>query len=355
MDTHDTDDTPTLPAIRPATADPALLARLEAHAEKAAGAFAANTKAAYASDTRIFTAWCADRDLCALPATAATIAAFVADMATTRKPATVARYVTSVGVMHTAAGIAISPTHHSDVRLALKTMRRTYGTAQKQAPALGRGEIDRILAALTGGGLTGGGLTGGEVTGGEVTGGGQLTGGGLIGLRDAALVSVLYDTLLRRSEVVALDCADVERAADGTGSVRVRRSKGDQEGAGDDVRFLAADTVERLDAYLAAAEISEGALFRVVAKGGRLGSRLAAGDVQRILARSAARAGLGVVPTGHSLRVGAACDLATAGAELPGIMLAGGWRSATMPARYTRKANVRRGAMAKLAVQQGRA
>lgn len=321
--------TQTLPALAAATADPALLARLDAHARQAAGAFADNTKAAYASDTRIFAAWCTERGLAALPALPATIAAFVADMAASRKPATVTRYVASIAAMHKAAAVDDLPTRHQMVTLALRTMRRAHGTAQKQAPGLGRGDLDRILAVL------------------DQT---QLS-----ALRDAALVALMYDTLLRRAEVVALDLEDVQEAGDGTGTVRVRRSKGDQEGAGDDVRFIAADTMDRLTAYRQAAGLDAGALFRVVAKGGRISRRLDAGDINRILARRAKQAGLACTPTGHSLRVGAASDLAHAGAELPGIMLAGGWKSPTMPARYTRRANVRRGAMARLAVMQGRA
>ena len=57
----------------------------------------------------------------------------------------------------------------------------------------------------------------------------------LAGPRDAALIQVMSDALLRVSEAVALDVADVQRQVDGT--VTVRSSKTDQEGRGH-VRFL---------------------------------------------------------------------------------------------------------------------
>ena len=46
------------------------------------------------------------------------------------------------------------------------------------------------------------------------------------------MLAVAYDTLMRRSELVALEVADVELADDGSGTVLVRRSKGDQAGEG---------------------------------------------------------------------------------------------------------------------------
>ena len=47
----------------------------------------------------------------------------------------------------------------------------------------------------------------------------------------------------------------------------------------------------------------------------------------------------------HSTRIGAAQDLTAAGAALPEIMVAGGWKSPQMPAHYARKLDVRQGAM----------
>ncbi len=50
---------------------------------------------------------------------------------------------------------------------------------------------------------------------------------------DIALCSVLSDAGLRRSEAAALTWGDVEIAADGSGRVRIARSKTDQEGKGE--------------------------------------------------------------------------------------------------------------------------
>ena len=49
---------------------------------------------------------------------------------------------------------------------------------------------------------------------------------------DIAIVVVMRDAMLRRSEAAALTWADLELQPDGTGRLTVRRSKGDQVGAG---------------------------------------------------------------------------------------------------------------------------
>ena len=50
------------------------------------------------------------------------------------------------------------------------------------------------------------------------------------GLRDAAIIRVMSDTLARISEVVALRCADVEADATGGGTVLFRASKSARPG-----------------------------------------------------------------------------------------------------------------------------
>ena len=50
------------------------------------------------------------------------------------------------------------------------------------------------------------------------------------GLRDAALLAVMSDGLLRVSEAAALEAADLE--VEGANTLTIRRSKTDQEGAG---------------------------------------------------------------------------------------------------------------------------
>ncbi len=169
--------------------------------------------------------------------------------------------------------------------------------------------------------------------------------GTLGGLRDAAVVAVASDALLRVSEVAALDVADVNL---GEQTVRIRRSKTDQEGVGV-VQYLGEPTVARVGAWLARAGIGEGALFRGLYKGGRLRpGRLTDRSIRSIIARWGKAAGAEGRVSGHSLRVGGAQSLATAGASLVEMQLAGRWQSPAMPGRYAQGQIAKQGAVARL-------
>lgn len=333
-----------LPAVATGLAE-----RLDQHGRLAELALAANTRRAFASDSAIFTAWCAAHDLAPLPASADAVAAYVRALADGwcrhdcaaccawhteqynrwrrwqpwHRSATISRHVATVAAMHRAAGIE-PPTASETVRLTLKGTRRALGTRQKQAPALRWNHARQMLAALDS--------------------------ERLIDLRDAALLSVALDTAGRRAEIVALDVADMAIDADGFGRVLIRRSKSDQEGQGRE-RQLMPDTARRVAAWLTAAGITDGPIFRTVSKAQRTGRRLEAGDVHRIFNRLAERAGLPPTFTGHSTRVGFAQDWHDAGCTDVEIQLGGGWKSAEMIGRYCRNLDMKRTARRVAALQ----
>ena len=100
-------------------------------AETTRGAVSENTERALKSDLRVFAAWCAERRLPALPAHAATIAAFVDAMARARAPATVRRYVASIAAVHKALGHA-KAARAAPVQLALKRLHRARAAARRR-------------------------------------------------------------------------------------------------------------------------------------------------------------------------------------------------------------------------------
>ena len=320
-----------------------IVERLESYARAARGAFAGNTVRALAAHTRNFAVWCAAAGLAMLPAVPETVAAFIDAQAELKSRATVERYRSSIAALHRAAGLP-NPCADEIVRLALRRMSRAKGRRQKQAEPLNRASIDRMLVVKTT-----------ERLHRRVSEAGRDV--PLIALRNAALVAVAYDTLLRRSELVSLYIDDLEHAADGSGTVLVRRTKTDQEGEGA-IKYLAPDTVAHVDAWLSAAKLEAGPLFRPLTKGGRPG-RTALGDaeVYRVFREVAVATGLKLsrLPSGHSTRVGATQDMLAAGFELPEVMQAGSWKTPTMPARYGERLRAQRGAARKLATLQNRA
>ena len=245
--------------------------------------------------------------------------------------------------MHRAAGLP-NPCADEIVRLAVKRMNRAKGRRQAQAEPLNRGSIDRMLAVAAP-----------ERRHRRVSEAKREV--PLIALRNAALVAVAYDTLLRRSELVALEIEDLQKGADGSGTVLVRRSKADQEGEGA-IKYLAPDTMDRLAAWLSAAGLTRGPLFRPLTKGGQIReAALGGGEVARVFRELAAAAGLKLArsPSGHSTRVGATQDMFAAGFELLEVMQAGSWKTPAMPARYGERLRAQRGAARKLATLQNRA
>lgn len=198
-------------------------------------------------------------------------------MAETRALATVRRYVVSISHLHRAAGLA-NPCNDELVRLALRRMHRAKGRRGNQKLGLTRDLVDRMLAACSG------------------------------TLRDRVLLSVAYDSLCCRSELVAADVEHVELMSDGSGTLFLPHSKPDQEEQGA-YRYLAPDTMRRLSIYLEASGHKEGVLFRAVGRGGRRSERLSGETVARIFKQMARAAGI----SGHSTRIGKAQDCVAAG------------------------------------------
>lgn len=281
--------------------------------EAEAGALAPNTLRALRADTTLFAAWCAERGLSSLPATPSTLAAYLDACAATRSTATIRRYAASIGAHHRAAGLD-SPTQDEHVRLVLRRIVRTKGARQNQARAMTREVLDAILGAIA-------------------------ASADLRSIRDRSLLMVAYDTLARRSELAEMRAEDIANAEDGSGTILIRRSKTDQDGAGS-LAYLAPDTMRALRSFLG--ERTEGLIWR-----------LSAGQIARVIHARGEAVGVDGL-SGHSARVGAAQDQAAAGCELPEIMQAGRWKSPTMPARYIEQQTAQKSASAKLAKKQGR-
>ena len=173
-------------------------------------------------------------------------------------------------------------------------------------------------------------------------------GGGIRGIRDAAILRVMSDTLARVSEVAALRCADVEADATGGGTVTIRASKSDQHGSGS-TRYIGPPTLAAVRRYLDAAGHAAGPLFRQVRRGNHPSpAPLSARSVREIVRTRAAEVdGIAGRVSGHSLRVGSARELARDGASIAELQQAGGWESPSTPGVYIRHESAARGPVAR--------
>jgi integrase/recombinase XerC len=145
---------------------------------------------------------------------------------------------------------------------------------------------------------------------------------GTAGLRDRALVELLYASGLRVAECCGLDVEDLD---EGRRTVRVV-GKGDKER----VVPVGETALEALAAYLAMRGRARGALFRN-ARGGRLTTRSAL----RIVKGLARRAGLGQRVTPHTLRHSFATHMLGEGADLRLIQELLGHSRLSTTQRYT--------------------
>jgi site-specific recombinase XerD len=156
----------------------------------AEGAYSANTLRAQRADGAIFQVFCEGRGESLLPADPNTIRAFIEhEVDAGKKPATVRRYIATIGRAHIGAGL-LNPCSGEAVRLALKKMGRQTSARQAQARALGWKEIKDFIGSA---------------------------GEGIRADRERALLCVAYETLARRGELVALQVCDIEFWPKGTG------------------------------------------------------------------------------------------------------------------------------------------
>jgi integrase len=278
---------------------------------------AERTKETYRSQWWAFAGWCETRGLSCLPAAPVTVELYLNDRASKGiRPSSLDVALAAISQAHVAAGHP-SPRSSLEVRTAREAIRREKGTAPAQKAPVLVSDLRAMVGTLP---------------------------DTLAGLRDRALLLVGFAGGFRRSELVALELGDLSFASDGL-SVTLRRSKTDQEGAGRVVGIPYGGTpatcpVRTLRAWLEAAQLAEGAVFRAV-RGTRVGGALSGRDVARTVKRAAELAGLDAARfSGHSLRAGLATAAAKAGKSERAIMRQTGHRSATMVRRYIRDAEL---------------
>ena len=156
----------------------------------------------------------------------------------------------------------------------------------------------------------------------------------IAGLRDAVLIRLMSDCLLRISEAVAVNVGDLHKS-----TLRIKSSKTDQEGRGE-VLYIGGPTLKLIDRYCTRGEIQSGRLTTVSAR--------------RIIQARAKSAGVEGFISGHSLRVGSAVSLAQAGASVVDMQNAGRWKSPQMPAHSAKAELAERGAVARFFYGKGR-
>ena len=162
-----------------------------------------STRRAYAGALRRLDAWVNGRNL-----DDAALAVYVAELHTAGKsPASINLAVSAVRFRAKITG-APSPIGPATDRVLAGARRASQDRGRGQVAGIRWEQADTAAAVSANGG------------------------GSVARLRDAAILVVMSDAMLRVSEAAALDVADLDAEADGTGRLTIRRSKSDQEGKG---------------------------------------------------------------------------------------------------------------------------
>jgi integrase len=157
-----------------------------------------NTHRAYRSDVVHFESWGGR-----IPASPTTVASYLAAHAETLSVATLVRRVATISKVHQAKDLS-NPCRSELVRATLRGIKRTFGTAHREAKPLLREDLFLVLDGL---------------------------GSSMKDAPDRALLLIGFAGGFRRSELVGLNWSDVERVRQGI-IINLRRSKTDQESVG---------------------------------------------------------------------------------------------------------------------------
>ncbi|MEP3145673.1 site-specific integrase [Qipengyuania citrea] len=351
---------------------------------------AANSVKALANDLGCYAAFASNRLGHALPARAHDLVAYLEDCeARGLSPATASRRLASLAAIHALLGASPS-TGETMVRDAMIGYRKRIGSAQRQAGPLRYGPGIEAVSELDA-------RRSDEEREAHARRGFTLTtllaacDGDPPGLRDAALLSLAYDTGLRVSELLRVAVAHTgpNEAGDGSGTLFIPISKTDRTGKGA-YAWISPESMRRISDWLEIGGIRGGPMFRRIAvrrakarpaqrpmpihaipygalvtrervRGRKAelakvayaigGSALTPAAVRLIIKRTALRAAdLGLVElygaaleeaiaklSTHSLRVGLTQDLFASGADAGPIAQALRWSSTATALRYGRE------------------
>jgi integrase len=310
---------------------------------------APSSKRALAWATAIWTDWCIAHDQTSAPGSARTVATFIRAVRDDYKPSALNSLLWGISKLHTVQGYQ-DPTKDELVVQTLKSIRRETGTRQTQRKPVTWEERCRMIDAARQ-------AMDGPFATDDVR---ERRKAYLTGLRDSALLALGYDTLMRRSELAALDYEHIQFSSAegidgelaGDAVVLIPFSKTDQEGKGEDA-YVRPETAAMLRTWLTEAGIEKGPVFRGIDRWGNSGKRLAGNDVYVLFRKLALAAGIDPSGIGgHSTRVGACQDIVANGSTQLEAQRAGRWKQPNMVARYAERLEIRRGAMAKLAKAQ---
>ena len=276
------------------------------------GAYAPNTLKSYYSDASAFVDWCDEQNTNAFPISSKTLHDYIEFMKLGLRYATIRRRISSLRRVNKLLGYE-DKTQTEEIYLAIRRLKREKSVEQRQATGINQDLLIKMIKAQP---------------------------NTLTGVRNRVLLSLGYDFLARRSELVTLQTSDLKFTKDGTLQGIIKKSKTDQFGRGRLV-FGSERSAKLLRRWLKQKPKEILSVFCAINHGRCVDRPICDRNVNDIIKRSLIKVKRCERPSdidvsGPSLRVGAAQDLLIKGYDLAAIMRAGGWSSPNTVSRYLR-------------------
>ncbi|MGD8231784.1 tyrosine-type recombinase/integrase [Vibrio sp. TRT 1302] len=262
------------------------------------GNYARNSLLAMRKDWNLFVEFCVNKHVCPLPASATAVRLFLEKESQHRKLATIKRYSVTISLIHRVLADS-DPTSSVAVRTVLSQLRINKKQDAKSTTPFTRSHLDDLAEKLA-----------------NST---QLS-----HIRNLAIYFVMFECMLKRSELKKLSFQDLECGEENICVI-----------LGQNQYPLSSQATQYMNKWLAYRGIHQGALFSAIDKHGNLNSSsLDDSSIYRILRAASDKLGLDLQFSGQSLRVGAVAEMADQGVKVKDIQHFGRWQSAAMPYQY---------------------
>ena len=276
------------------------------------GAYAPNTLRSYYADARAFVDWCSEKNIEPFPITSETLCTYIECLHMNLAYSSIRRRISSLRRLNKMLGFE-DQTRTEEVYLSIRRLKRSKCLEQRQAVGINHDILIKMIAAQP---------------------------NTLAGTRNRALLSLGYDFLARRSELVSIRSDDLKFTPDGALRGMIRKSKIDQYGKGRLV-FGSERSAKLVRKWLRLKPGEILPVFCAINHGKCKDRAICDRHVNDIIKRGVVKVKRCERPSdlevsGHSLRVGAAQDLLIRGYDLAAIMRAGGWSDPSTVSRYLR-------------------
>jgi site-specific recombinase XerD len=275
---------------------------------------AANTQRAYHADLKQFESWCTDNGQISLPASATTLAAYMAVLAENCLWATINRKLAAISKFHQVHNFR-TPSQDPQFKIVMEGIKRTKGIRQKQSPAFTIAKLKKILEGID---------TQYHAT-----------------LRNKALILLGFTGAFRRSELVALNIEDLSFTEEGL-IANLHKSKTNQYGDYEEKAIFYSPEVvycpiRTIQTWISMLGQESGPLFVRVRKGDRpTADRLTDKSVNDIV-----KSYFGMDYSAHSLRASFVTIAKVNGADDSEVMRQTKHKTSLMIQRYTRLENIK--------------